>query len=758
MRNLPSTAKPLTCKEKAAATTGLLSVDLSAVALPVGLAETELLQLARRRAGEGLAELHPARALEVRQIRPAVLDQLGFAHRRPLAQDDEGEHGLAPLLVGHADDGRLGDRRVHVEGVLHLDGGDVLPTRDDHVLLAVRDDEERAVHLASVARVEPAVDEDGGGLLGLVPVPGEDVVRARQHLSLFVDPNGDANGRETRPGELARPLGEVERIPLRRGAVDREQRRRLGEPVDLDELPPELALHALDHLRGGRGAGDDDANRPGTGHGTAVGRTLLGGRQDGGHDGGRPAHEGDAVALYAGEDLLAVHLAQHDMAPGHAPHGVGHPPPVAVEHRQRVEQDVPVGDAGVPSERHGVQRAVAMRQLHTLRARRRAGGVVHRAGGVLVRLPALRLASLCDGSEELAVRLRAVEHDALARRDARQCLVELGIDEQHLGAGVLDDEGDLARVEPVVDRDESPPRAAHPEEAHEEAGGVRADDAHSTCDRHAEVVESRGHPPCPGGELAVGHGAEARRHARLVDDCDPLGSHEGGPVEEVGDGERNLHGHSMPQPFTSEKTAGALRGAGGGLYAAGGGGAGGGGRWGGGGRMYSDAAGSRGAGDASSHMRHRATRSRRSITMPSCSAPEGWPIAENGAVGTSKASTASRLSASAPPAESARTVELAPPSAPRAESAEPLSEPCAAGTTSPGDAPEATGAAGAAGTSGSAGSAPRASPMRRSSTSGLKSPELSTGRKRLTGTSPSSAGPATGGCSRTRLNSLFLRR
>src|SRR5574338_371911 len=45
------------------------------------------------------------------------------------------------------------------------------------------------------------------------------------------------------------------------GVVHGEQRRRLGEPVDLDELEAELALEALDE-RGGRGRAGDREARP----------------------------------------------------------------------------------------------------------------------------------------------------------------------------------------------------------------------------------------------------------------------------------------------------------------------------------------------------------------------------------------------------------------------------------------------------------------------------------------------------------------
>ena len=62
------------------------------------------------------------------------------------------------------------------EPLLDLDAVDVLAAADDHVLLAVGDEEEAlVVEVADVAGVEPAVGVDRlGGGLGLVPVAGHE--------------------------------------------------------------------------------------------------------------------------------------------------------------------------------------------------------------------------------------------------------------------------------------------------------------------------------------------------------------------------------------------------------------------------------------------------------------------------------------------------------------------------------------------------------------------------------------------------------
>ena len=90
------------------------------------------------------------------------------------------------------------------------------------------------------------------------------------------------------------------------------------------------------------------------------------------------------------QDLGAVDLAQHDLRGAHAGHRERHAPAVGVEHRQRVEVDVAVGDAVCRPNVVGVDPDVAVGDLHALGPRRRAAGVVDGRGRVLVRLPRLR--------------------------------------------------------------------------------------------------------------------------------------------------------------------------------------------------------------------------------------------------------------------------------------------------------------------------------------------------------------------------------
>ena len=69
---------------------------------------------------------------------------------------------LAQDVVGDADHGGVGHRRVLVQDGLDLDAVHVLAAADDHVLGPVDDvDEALVVEPGDVARVEPAVGEAG---------------------------------------------------------------------------------------------------------------------------------------------------------------------------------------------------------------------------------------------------------------------------------------------------------------------------------------------------------------------------------------------------------------------------------------------------------------------------------------------------------------------------------------------------------------------------------------------------------------------
>src|SRR5215470_13742993 len=74
----------------------LMSVDPLGLALPLLVAQHELLDLAGRGLGQ-VAELDGRRALEVRDVRAAELDDLGLGGRAAGLERHEGLGPLAPL-------------------------------------------------------------------------------------------------------------------------------------------------------------------------------------------------------------------------------------------------------------------------------------------------------------------------------------------------------------------------------------------------------------------------------------------------------------------------------------------------------------------------------------------------------------------------------------------------------------------------------------------------------------------------------------
>ena len=157
----------------------------------------------------------------------------------------------------NADDRGVGDRGMLDEAVLDLDAVDVLAAADDHVLLAVGDEEEAVVvDVADVAGVQPAVAHGVRGRLGLVPVAGHDERAVHRHLAGLTGRHlvavGVADLELERRHRLADRRRLVDRVLARDGGRDR---RRLGEPVrvrrrrDVRERLAHLALQLVGRRR-----------------------------------------------------------------------------------------------------------------------------------------------------------------------------------------------------------------------------------------------------------------------------------------------------------------------------------------------------------------------------------------------------------------------------------------------------------------------------------------------------------------------------
>src|SRR3546814_17110319 len=93
----------------------------------------------RFRSGQLVAELDGGRALVAGEALLAPRAELLLGRGGALGEHDEGLDGLAPALVGHADNRHLAPAVVVAPSVLTHDRADVLSARDEHVLLAVGD-------------------------------------------------------------------------------------------------------------------------------------------------------------------------------------------------------------------------------------------------------------------------------------------------------------------------------------------------------------------------------------------------------------------------------------------------------------------------------------------------------------------------------------------------------------------------------------------------------------------------------------------
>lgn len=92
----------------------------------------------------------------------AVSDQVFFTQDRILVRHDESLGDFALLFVSGAGNGDHCDRRVHGNDLLKLSRIDVVASGNDHVFLAVDDEDETVlVSTCNIAGRKPALRIDG---------------------------------------------------------------------------------------------------------------------------------------------------------------------------------------------------------------------------------------------------------------------------------------------------------------------------------------------------------------------------------------------------------------------------------------------------------------------------------------------------------------------------------------------------------------------------------------------------------------------
>jgi hypothetical protein len=200
-------------------------------------------------------------------VATAVLDDLALAERVARAGDDQRLRRLAPLRVGDADHRHLEDAGMTADDLLDLARVDVGAPADDHVLLAIGDEQIAIlVEVADVAGVQPAAAQGLGRRLRLVPVALHHDVAAyhdlaelagRARLVLVVD-DAHAHRRRLAPGRgepaAGHRIGEHV-LGLRQY---RHRHRRLALAEDLSEHRPERAERGFQMLHVHRRAAVDD--------------------------------------------------------------------------------------------------------------------------------------------------------------------------------------------------------------------------------------------------------------------------------------------------------------------------------------------------------------------------------------------------------------------------------------------------------------------------------------------------------------------
>src|SRR5712691_6985484 len=218
--------------------------------------ELLLQDLSRRALGEGVDELHRARVLVSGQALLDEFDDVLCAGLGAGLERDDRFHLLAKPLVGDTDDGRLGHGGMCVDDLLDLTRVDVEAASDDHLLLAIDDEEEAVlVDIAQVAGVEPAAFEGFDVGLGLVPVTLHDIVATNHDLTDVVLARGELLVVDVEDPDLDPEyrLADAEHLPLRGAEIESRGWRCLRQAVTLEDRRLERALESLDDLARDRG-------------------------------------------------------------------------------------------------------------------------------------------------------------------------------------------------------------------------------------------------------------------------------------------------------------------------------------------------------------------------------------------------------------------------------------------------------------------------------------------------------------------------
>jgi hypothetical protein len=433
--------------------------------------------------------------------------------RLALADDDERPQALAPLLVRDADDRRIADRRVREQQLLDLAGEDVLPARDDHVVVAAIDEQPAAgVEVADVAARHQPVDDLLRAAAG---------VALERHRVADEDPAGRADVDvasvvvdDPHPGAARHP---ADATRLDRQILGRRDRRvgDLGRAVQVVDHRPERRGRAHAQLGAELRAGDEDDPQR---REVAAGAGLVAEVEH------LPEHHRDddqrarPVALEVVERELRVEPAtqHHRRAEHHPQDGVGETE--RVEQRRADHRRLARPERRLREQRP--ERGERVRRL-ALGALRRASGPAreddHRA--VHLGLRRRRGVAFRDQRVEsvLAGRLGPRAPAAERRLDAVEELRVLVVVHEHARALAVGDLADLRAGEVGVQEDRAGAAPGGRVRRCEEAAVVAGEDRHALPGAQAAPAPGVGERVHAGVELGVGD------RPGLVDHRDAVG-------------------------------------------------------------------------------------------------------------------------------------------------------------------------------------------------------------------------------------------
>ena len=459
------------------------------------------------------------------------------ADRRHVQRDaglrlDDPHQRLAELRVGNAEHSAIVDAGDRQQRRLDLGRVDVDAAGDDHVALAVADEDIAiGIDVADIARGDEAAAVDLGALPGLIVIGEIGIARdaridladlaGRQLAAVIADEAQLGAGRDAPHGA---------RLPERILRGREGHRAGFGAAVEfVDHRPPPVDHRALDVGRARRGGVNDVAQRR-----YVVGLAHLLGQLHQPHEHRRHHEDGiDPIVLYQLEERLGIE-ARHQHQRAAEPAGpqaerIGR----GVIERPR-QQCARVRLEAVDQRPHPFGRRCLLRRrrvaAHALRMPRGAGSIDHVLRlrqrrpfiGRLVAEPSIEVARALRrrqviridsvGGENLR-RRRYAQHRDAGRDVPLQRMQQVGMADQHPGAGVAEDVGDLVRPEMPVHRHGVGAERHHGIGRLDKGEVVAHQDADAIARLDAELLQAAGDPRRSRGDLGM------RAPARTADDA-----------------------------------------------------------------------------------------------------------------------------------------------------------------------------------------------------------------------------------------------